>query len=89
MIHHNGCPNSTWTISRLLAGLCAVGYMDHFVSVMGDTSPEGDRILLPIGLTIKYTYDEYKRKRPDNEQVKESLVLDGKIIISLTCRTRR
>ena len=71
MIHH-GCSNSIWSICLCYTGVGAVGYMDHFVSVMGDTSPEGDRILLPVGLTIKYIYDEYKRNRPKAEQVKES-----------------
>ena len=46
-------------ISYIL-GDTAVGYMDYYVSLMGDKSPSEERILLPMGITVKEIYKEYR-----------------------------
>lgn len=53
------------------AGEVAIGYMTYYVTVNGDPSPEGNRILLPLGITTKSIYDKYLESNRDSA-VKES-----------------
>jgi len=46
-------------------GQIALGYMNYYVSLIGDHSPERARILMPIGLTVKDVYRRYKMQYKD------------------------
>lgn len=50
-------------------GAIAAGYMDWYISIMGDHSPESSRILLPVGITLTDIYKEYCGVNPIEEQV--------------------
>ena len=43
----------------IFLGDTAVGYMSYYVSLMGDKSPTEERIILPMGVTIKEIFKEY------------------------------
>ncbi len=45
--------------NNISTGQIALGYMKHYVSLVGDHSPETARILLPIGVRIKDIYRKY------------------------------
>lgn len=54
-------------------GPIALGYMNWFVSVMGDQSPESERVLLPVGMTIQEIFKEYKQVHREEEVVERSM----------------
>ena len=47
-------------------GKIAVGFMKHYVSIMGDHHPESARILLPVGITVTEIYRRYCQYHRDD-----------------------
>ena len=46
--------------------------MNYYVNLIGDPSPSGDRILMPIGITTQEIYRMYKKAHDNDEVIKES-----------------
>lgn len=55
-----------------LPGEGALGFMKYYLDMVGDPSPEGSRILLPVGITAKTVYDKYRHCHPTSSGIKES-----------------
>lgn len=54
------------------AGHIAEGFISYFLAVNADKSPDGERLILPVGLTIEEIFKEYTSKTPDDERIKRS-----------------
>lgn len=55
-----------------ISGAIARGFMATYVDLVGDSSPEGDRILLPVGITVRTIYEKYRQLHPGSAGIKES-----------------
>lgn len=53
----------------LWTGVIAAGYMEWYVSVMGDHHPESARILLPLGISLADIYKDYCHAYPAEDQI--------------------
>ena len=48
------------TFNAFFVGKIALGFMDYYVDYMADQSPEGNRLIMPLGMTIHDMYIRYK-----------------------------
>lgn len=53
----------------MLTGEIAVGFMEHYASLMGDIDPETGRRYLPEGVTLTDIYTRYKIQAVDSEHL--------------------
>ena len=54
------------------SGRIALGFMYYYVNLVGDQSPEGDRLLLPVGITVKCIFEKYIQFHPGSSGLKKS-----------------
>lgn len=50
----------------------AVGFMTHYTTMIGDHAPDTNRILLPVGMTIKDIFISYEKVYKNEGPIKKS-----------------